>query len=92
MTDPEINLPDVLAEVTAVFARYEDALVNNDVDVLDELFWDSAAHAALRRRREPRTASTRSAPFARRGRAPGLARTLAAHRHHDLRPRLRHRQ
>ena len=36
-----INLPDVLAEVTAVFARYEDALVNNKVDVLDELFWNS---------------------------------------------------
>ena len=37
----EINLPDVLAEMTAVFARYEDALVNNRIDVLDELFWDS---------------------------------------------------
>ena len=37
----EINLPDVLAEMTAVFARYEDALVNNKVDVLDELFWAS---------------------------------------------------
>jgi hypothetical protein len=36
-----INEPDVLAEVTAVFARYETALVNNDVAVLDELFWDS---------------------------------------------------
>jgi hypothetical protein len=36
-----INLPDVLTEVTAVFARYEDALVNNKVDVLDELFWNS---------------------------------------------------
>ena len=36
-----INLPEVLAEVTAVFARYEDALVNNRVEVLDELFWDS---------------------------------------------------
>ena len=35
----DINLPDVLAEVTAVFARYEDALVNNQVEVLDELFW-----------------------------------------------------
>lgn len=40
-TTPEINLPDVLAEVTAVFARYEDALVNNKVEVLDELFWQS---------------------------------------------------
>jgi hypothetical protein len=37
----EINLPDVLAEVQAVFARYEQALVSNDVAVLDELFWDS---------------------------------------------------
>lgn len=36
-----INLPDVHAEVSAVFARYEDALVNNHVDVLDELFWTS---------------------------------------------------
>jgi len=36
-----INLPEILAEVIAVFARYEDALVNNKVDVLDELFWDS---------------------------------------------------
>lgn len=36
-----INLPDVLAEVTAVFARYEEALVSNDVAVLDELFWES---------------------------------------------------
>ena len=37
----DINLPDVLAEVTAQFARYEDALVHNKVDVLDELFWRS---------------------------------------------------
>jgi hypothetical protein len=36
-----INIPEVLAEVTAVFARYEDALVNNQVEVLDELFWNS---------------------------------------------------
>jgi hypothetical protein len=34
----EIDLPDVLAEVTAAFARYEKALVSNDVAVLDELF------------------------------------------------------
>ena len=38
----EINLPEVLAEMTAVFARYEDALVNNKLEVLDELFWDSS--------------------------------------------------
>ena len=34
----EIDLPDVLAEVTAQFARYEKALVSNDVAVLGELF------------------------------------------------------
>ena len=37
----DVNLPDVLREVQAVFARYEDALVHNRLDVLDELFWDS---------------------------------------------------
>jgi hypothetical protein len=39
----EINRPAVHAELSAVFARYEDALVNNKVEVLDELFWDSAS-------------------------------------------------
>jgi hypothetical protein len=41
-----INLPDVLDEVRAVFARYEHALVTNDIDVLDALFWHS--HAVVR--------------------------------------------
>jgi hypothetical protein len=36
-----INAPEVLAEVCAAFARYEDALIHNRVEVLDELFWDS---------------------------------------------------
>ncbi|HXB78368.1 MAG TPA: oxalurate catabolism protein HpxZ [Bradyrhizobium sp.] len=34
----EIDLPDVVAEVKQQFARYEKALVTNDVAVLDELF------------------------------------------------------
>jgi hypothetical protein len=34
----DIDLPDILAEVTAQFERYEKALVSNDVAVLDELF------------------------------------------------------
>jgi hypothetical protein len=34
----QVDLPDVLAEVTGQFARYEKALVSNDVAVLDELF------------------------------------------------------
>jgi hypothetical protein len=34
----EVDIPEVLAEVTAQFARYEAALVSNDIAVLDELF------------------------------------------------------
>jgi hypothetical protein len=41
MTELEINRPDVLADVSAAFERYERALVGNDVAVLDELFWAS---------------------------------------------------
>jgi len=37
-----INLPEVVAEVAACLERYEDALVTNKVEVLDELFLDAA--------------------------------------------------
>ncbi len=37
----DINLPDVHAEVSAIFALYEQALTSNDVTLLDQLFWDS---------------------------------------------------
>ena len=37
----DINLPEVLAEVTAAFERYETALVTNDVATLDAFFWRS---------------------------------------------------
>jgi len=37
----DINLPDVVAEVSAVFEQYEQALVNNNVEVLDALFHNS---------------------------------------------------
>ena len=39
MSPEQINRPLVLAEVTAAFYRYEEALVSNDIAVLDELFW-----------------------------------------------------
>ena len=37
----EINLADVVEEVTDAFHRYEAALVGNDVAALDEFFWRS---------------------------------------------------
>lgn len=41
LSNSDINRPDVLAEVNAAFDAYEQALVTNDVDTLDELFWSS---------------------------------------------------
>jgi len=34
-----INDPEVLAELRALYPRYEEALVNNDVDTLVAMFW-----------------------------------------------------
>jgi AtzH-like len=41
MAGPEINIPEVVAEVTAAFMRYEEALNTNDVAALNELFRDA---------------------------------------------------
>ena len=38
----DINLPEIVAEVTAEFQRYETALVTNDIDTLNALFWNHA--------------------------------------------------
>ena len=35
------NIPDVVAEVRELFERYEQALIDKDVDVLDATFWNS---------------------------------------------------
>lgn len=37
----DINIPEVVAEMTAAFMRYEKALTTNDVALLDELFHNS---------------------------------------------------
>ena len=37
----EVNIPEVLAEVSAAFAAYERALVGNDIEGLNALFWDN---------------------------------------------------
>jgi hypothetical protein len=38
----EIDLPEIVAEVKAVFERYERAVVSNDVETLDQLFHDDS--------------------------------------------------
>jgi len=39
--DTTPNIPEVVAEVRELFERYERALVDKDVEVLDATFWDS---------------------------------------------------
>ena len=37
----DINIPAVKAEVEAAFALYEQALIANDIETMQSLFWDS---------------------------------------------------
>lgn len=41
MTDLTPNIPDVVAEVRERFERYEQALVDKNLEVLDDTFWRS---------------------------------------------------
>ena len=41
MTDLTPNIPEVVAEVSALFERYEQALIDKNVAVLDATFWNS---------------------------------------------------
>lgn len=43
MTQPDktVNIPEVVEEVRQLFERYEQALIDKDVDVLDATFWQS---------------------------------------------------
>ena len=43
MTKTDINRPEIVAEVEAVFARYEAALQGNDIPVMEEIFWNNQA-------------------------------------------------
>ena len=37
----DINLPEVIAEVRAAFVEYERALVANDIETMNALFWEA---------------------------------------------------
>jgi Protein of unknown function (DUF3225) len=41
VTDLTPNHPEVVAEIRGLFERYEQALVDKNVDVLDATFWNS---------------------------------------------------
>ena len=69
----DINLPDVVEEVRAVFQRYERAFVSNDLAVLDELFWHSPLTVRYRRARtSTATDAIRTSVDAARGRVRAI--------------------
>lgn len=41
MSDLTPNRPEIVAEIREIFERYEQALIDKDVAVLDATFWDS---------------------------------------------------
>ena len=87
----EINIPEVVAEVAEAFARYERALVSNDVAELDALFWKSPAYVALRR--DGKSLRLRRDRRFSQQTAGGQSRPAAEeHRDHRVWPRLCHRQ
>ena len=52
-----VDRPAILAEVTAAFYQYEEALVSNNIEALDALFWhdpcgEVIVYAWMDRRRE----------------------------------------
>lgn len=72
----QIDIPEVVAEVRAVFARYEAALVTNDTATLDELF--HAGHQTVRYGIGENLYGIENIRAFRNARSPiNLARTLA---------------
>ena len=72
----QIDLPEVMAEVTAAFGRYEKALVSNDVATLNALFHKDAR--TIRYGAAEILYGHHEIAAFRSGRAPvGLARTLS---------------
>ena len=72
----DIDLPEVVAEVTTAFARYEQAPVTNDVDTLDALFHRD--HCTLRYGATENLYGHDEIAAFRAARSPaGLARTLS---------------
>lgn len=41
VNEPRVNDPAIVAELTELYLKYEQALCENDLDTLDALFWDS---------------------------------------------------
>ena len=70
-----VNDPDVVAELAALYPRYETALMANDADTLTAMFWDSKD--ALRFGAAENLHGIEEIASFRKGRSPvNLARTI----------------
>ena len=38
----DVNIPEIVEEVTAAFMSYEKAITENDVKMINHLFWNDA--------------------------------------------------
>lgn len=74
MSELEVDLPDVVAEVTAAFGDYERALMSNDVETINALFWNDPATVRFGVREE--LYGWAAVAAYRRGRPPAASREL----------------
>ena len=91
MNDLTPNIPEVVAEVRELFERYEQALIDKDVEVLDATFWNSphTIRYALNENGYGFGGSTRTGW---RGRPGPASRKAHPPRDPDARARSRHRE
>ena len=88
----DINLPDVLAEVTRRLRALRRRAGQQRRRRCSTSCSGTARTPCATASPRTSTATTRSAPSAPRARRRAWRATLLQHRHHHLRPRLRHRQ
>ncbi len=87
----EVNRPDVVAQVKAAFDAYERALVQNDIDTMNALFW-SAPETVRYGIAEIQHGGEGDSPLARIMRGGAGFPPPASHRHYDVRQRFRDRE
>jgi hypothetical protein len=75
LTDLQVNDPETVAELQELYPRYEQALVNNDVETLQSMFW--ASDYAIRFGPAESLYGINEIEAFRKGRSPAnLARTI----------------
>ena len=69
----EVDIPEVLSELTAMFDVYEKALTGNDIETLNNLFWESASTVRYGTRELNASTDTRRLPRFEFSAAPSIS-------------------